>query len=179
VKGGNMHVVKGALKGIIFLVLIAVGAIWWDLHTSDSAEQQIGLVPVYPDTVESQQPDESAEQTGGADKTPESQESNGTSGPQDQPATEFAGYDEELQKYIVWEFVTRHAGEYLVAPRTAKWPSARKAVEGITCLGDEEFLVESYVDAQNRFGALVRTYFTCRVKVEGDTIMLTSLSFQE
>lgn len=60
----------------------------------------------------------------------------------------------------------------LKAPATAKFAS--KDASNIYKLGDNLYEVNSYVDAQNSFGALIRTSFTIVVKDEGETWQLIS-----
>ena len=60
--------------------------------------------------------------------------------------------------------------EMLKSPRTAKFPwgsdeAVIKLIEGTT------FEVSSYVDAENSFGAILRTNYTCLVTYTPDTSM--------
>jgi hypothetical protein len=50
----------------------------------------------------------------------------------------------------------------LKAPSTAKFPWYREAV--VTDLGGRRFRVSAYVDAQNNFGAQIRTRYICVLK---------------
>ncbi len=54
----------------------------------------------------------------------------------------------------------------LKCPRTAKWPwiSYKKVT---VHLGNGRYQISSYLDAQNSFGALVRTHFICVVQHTG------------
>ena len=52
----------------------------------------------------------------------------------------------------------------LKAPSTAKFPWFREVV--VDDLGAERYRVTAYVDAQNSFGAQIRTNYTCVVKGE-------------
>jgi hypothetical protein len=62
--------------------------------------------------------------------------------------------------------------ERLIAPTTAKFPGVRDA--DIWTLGKESgkyenaFHVESYVDSQNSFGAMIRSFYTCDVNYVGN-----------
>ena len=53
----------------------------------------------------------------------------------------------------------------LKAPRTAKFPSGGS--EGATHMGDGKYVVRSYVDAENSFGAMLRNHFVCTVQWTG------------
>jgi len=62
--------------------------------------------------------------------------------------------------------MTKHfVSEKLKAPSTAKFASENKSK--ISALGNETWQVVSYVDAQNSFGAMIRTHFTTKVKYIG------------
>lgn len=50
----------------------------------------------------------------------------------------------------------------LKAPSTAKFPSTSEA--SITYDSDGGFVISSYVDAQDSFGAMIRTRYVCRIK---------------
>lgn len=67
----------------------------------------------------------------------------------------------------------------LKSPRSARFPveSYRKTVED---LGRGRFRHRSYVDAQNSFGAILRTRFVCAVEDDGEGgIRLVRLDFDE
>jgi len=72
-----------------------------------------------------------------------------------------------VDKLGAWVAAQQFVLDRLKAPRTAKWPWA-STDELVTYLGNREYLINAYVDAQNSFGALIRTYFTCRVRDDGD-----------
>lgn len=61
----------------------------------------------------------------------------------------------------------------LKAPATAKFPWDSPAVID---LGNNEFLLRSYVDAQNGFGALIRSNYTCRVKVTNGSASIIAVN---
>ncbi|MHB8183365.1 MAG: hypothetical protein ACYDDN_06400 [Candidatus Desulforudaceae bacterium] len=64
----------------------------------------------------------------------------------------------------------------LKAPSTAKFPWTAQAVVD---LGDGEYKVSSYVDAENSFGAKIRTNYICTVKYVGeDKWRLLEFEFQ-
>ena len=62
--------------------------------------------------------------------------------------------------YACKEFIIRS----LKAPKTAEFP--RYQPSSVTYMGSNEYRVSIYVDAENSFGALIRSRFTCRVKKE-------------
>lgn len=72
--------------------------------------------------------------------------------------------------YVCKEFITRS----LKAPKTAEFP--RYQASNVSYMGSTEYNVSMYVDAENSFGALVRSYFICRVKKDGDQWRLIRLN---
>lgn len=65
----------------------------------------------------------------------------------------------------------------LKAPRTAKFPWS--ASEATTDLGGGRYQVVSYVDAQNAFGAMLRTNYSCTVQwAGGDRWQLEKLAME-
>ncbi len=58
--------------------------------------------------------------------------------------------------------------DYLKAPSTAKFPSLSEAA--IQHLGDTGFQIDSYVDAQNSFGAMLRSKWTVLFLYNGDYV---------
>jgi len=56
----------------------------------------------------------------------------------------------------------------LKCPSTAKFHGGYYNEE-TTILSDGSFRIQSYVDAQNGFGAMIRTYFVCVVKYVGNS----------
>ena len=66
----------------------------------------------------------------------------------------------------------------LKAPASAKFPSCNRA--SIHKVAESVYEVKSYVDAQNSFGAMVRTGYVCQVKYQGDHLWtLQNLAFGE
>lgn len=64
----------------------------------------------------------------------------------------------------VWAFTQMYVEGQLKSPKSADFPF--DGVRHITPLGNNRFKVDSYVDAQNAFGANVRTHFKCIVKIK-------------
>jgi hypothetical protein len=83
----------------------------------------------------------------------------------------------KIDKIGAWVMAKEFVLRRLKAPRTAKWPWYTDQL--VAYLGNREYLVSAYVDAQNSFGALIRTYFTCRVRDDGDRWTLLSISFSD
>jgi hypothetical protein len=70
--------------------------------------------------------------------------------------------------FAACEFVRKQ----LKAPRTAKFPtdglfSGHRAAEFVTSGRNHEYTVRAWVDAENSFGAMIRTEFVCRLRANG------------
>lgn len=77
-----------------------------------------------------------------------------------------------------WVICQQFLEDRLTAPATAEYPSGYS--QYTSSLGGGRFRVDAYVDAENGFGALVRTDFVCTVNYQGnDNGRLESLQFDE
>jgi hypothetical protein len=77
-----------------------------------------------------------------------------------------------------WVICQDFVEDRLTAPSTAEYPAGYS--QYTTSLGDRTFRVDAYVDAENSFGAMIRTDFTCTVRYQGsETWRLVSLEFDE
>jgi len=56
----------------------------------------------------------------------------------------------------------------LKAPSTAKFPRAIEWEGHTTQIDSRTFLINSWVDSQNSFGAMLRTKFSCKVQYKGN-----------
>ncbi|MEW6765581.1 MAG: hypothetical protein AB1344_07325 [Pseudomonadota bacterium] len=63
----------------------------------------------------------------------------------------------------------------LKSPSTADFPWG---FPNVIDLGGNEFMLVSYVDAQNGFGAMIRSNYSCRVKVENGKATITDVNIQ-
>lgn len=79
-------------------------------------------------------------------------------------------------EYSAFEACRRAVEVVLKAPASAKWPNHTQA--SIEATGDD-YTVVSHVDAQNGFGALVRSTFRCVVHhdTSAETWQTTALRF--
>lgn len=62
-----------------------------------------------------------------------------------------------------------HIKSMLKSPGSAKWPSLwgnDRPLNGVARLPDGTYMVTSFVDSQNGFGALVRTWFRVHIRVK-------------
>ena len=87
---------------------------------------------------------------------------------QDQPSRDILGAHTAAKT-----FVERR----LRSPSTAEFPWVR-AKEVVTYLGDQKYRVESYVDAENGFGSMVRSQYTAVIEDAGDRWKLHRLELR-
>jgi len=85
--------------------------------------------------------------------------------------------DNSIMAYIMMEdFVKRR----LKAPATADFPGVWEREGHVRYLGNQRYRIISWVDAQNSFGAKIRTYFVGEVRqASKDEWQLVSLRFVE
>lgn len=81
--------------------------------------------------------------------------------------------DNSMQAYVYCEDWVK---DRLKAPSTADFPTLPlKVVKE----GNDKYLVYSYVDAQNGFGAMIRTKFICETKCDSTSCSLIDLEFEK
>ena len=78
--------------------------------------------------------------------------------PTPEPPTTWRDYDSPALAYSVMKDFVK---QQLISPSTAKFPGFvfGGANEHVTPLGDHKFKIASYLDAQNAFGAMIRTNY--------------------
>jgi hypothetical protein len=80
---------------------------------------------------------------------------------------------------FAWVIAVRAVKERFKAPSTAKFPWSSHG-QYIKEIGDRTFVVKSYVDAENSFGAKIRSNFTVKVKrMYGDTYSILDVQIYE
>lgn len=63
-----------------------------------------------------------------------------------------------------WAYAQMFVEKQLVSPGTARFQPGAVVDGCVRHLGNDEYEVSAYVDAQNRFGCMVRQSFRCRVQ---------------
>lgn len=80
-------------------------------------------------------------------------------------------------KIMAWVMAQSFVEDRLKSPSTAKFP--QHSDETVVPLGNGQFLVSGYVDAQNSFGATVRSDFTCTLQQNGENWKLLDISMTQ
>jgi len=75
----------------------------------------------------------------------------------------------------IHSWAKRYVKNQLVSPSTARFPKYYDAK--IISEGDDIYEVYSYVDSENRFGAMTRLYYGCTIEVSPNGMSATVLSF--
>ena len=80
----------------------------------------------------------------------------------------------EGDKYEAWYYAQQFAKKELISPKSADFPSYHTDGVKVEIIGDDKFSVRGYVDAQNVFGAVVRSHFEAKISHEGKKWYLDS-----
>ena len=83
----------------------------------------------------------------------------------------------ESDPILAYTMVKELLPQYLKSPSTAEFPSMWDYKDHVTDLGEHRYKVVSYVDSQNGFGAMIRTYFSCIIVFEGESARIEDLAF--
>ncbi|MGJ1410435.1 hypothetical protein ACR78Z_12225 [Sphingobacterium thalpophilum] len=89
--------------------------------------------------------------------------------------------EEEIddKKYLSLQAVEGYVKAQLKSPKTAEFPPINEFIKHVHVIDDKTFLITSYVDSQNVFGALIRTNFICEVEIENGYSKLIDLRILE
>ncbi|NLT49270.1 MAG: hypothetical protein GXX92_12730 [Clostridiales bacterium] len=69
-------------------------------------------------------------------------------------------------QFVAYAMATEFVEQMLLAPTTADFPSFRS--EAVQQVNYDTWIVNSYVDSQNAFGAMIRTHYRAKVMFLGD-----------
>ena len=89
-------------------------------------------------------------------------------------ATREKRLEEDLMS--AWAMCQEFTEERLVSPSSANWPWDNRPYT--SHLGGKRYQVQTHVDSQNRFGAMLRTPVDCVVQKKGTSWTLESLSME-
>lgn len=82
----------------------------------------------------------------------------------------------ERNEVVAWTACQGWVKNRLRSPSTADFPSLYS--DKVTALSDSVYVVRAYVDAQNGFGATVRTNFVCMTATDGDSWRLREIAME-
>jgi len=90
-----------------------------------------------------------------------------------------ASSSEQTDRISAIRHAQRAIRDRLKSPATAEFPSTRDALNHVSLLGNHRYRITSYVDAQNSFGALIRSAYTATVRVDGARYRVESAELVE
>ena len=82
---------------------------------------------------------------------------------------------ENKRLLLAYTYAEDEVKKRLKSPRTAQFPGTSERVTHIKYISGDTYFIDSFVDSQNGFGALVRTHFYCKIEVGEDYYRLLDL----
>lgn len=108
---------------------------------------------------------------------PEPDPSRRSSAASDAPPKTWRDKDASTMAFVM---IQEHVKRRLRAPSTAEFPYVTADGVRVEHLGEQVYMIQAYVDAENAFGGTVRTYFVGTMEqVERNKWQLRSLEFVE
>ena len=96
-----------------------------------------------------------------------------------QEAAQKEGQARGAQRITALVMSQKFVRKRLKAPASADFPYITDSDVSVASLGDDRYTVSAYVDAQNSFGAKIRTHYVCVLRnTAGDTWVLETLTLQ-
>lgn len=87
--------------------------------------------------------------------------------------------NDSTNKFLAYNYAEKYVKQNLKSPTTAKFPGLHEKNSHIKELGNNKYEINSWVDSQNSFGAMVRTKFSCVIKINGNTVSCESINLNE
>jgi hypothetical protein len=87
-------------------------------------------------------------------------------------------WDSDAMKMEAYRVAKEYVAGRLKAPASADFPWIWDSDVGVIHHGKGKFEIAGYVDAQNAFGAKLRTYYVCELQQSGSSWKLISLSMK-
>ncbi len=81
----------------------------------------------------------------------------------------------ETNKMLAYNYAEHFVKQRLKSPSTAEFPGIFEKADHITELGNDEYLINSWVDSQNSFGAMIRSKFSCKIIFKDDKVRVENL----
>jgi len=83
----------------------------------------------------------------------------------------------EPSKFLAYNYAEDFIEQRLKSPSTAEFPGVSEKNGHITDLGGGEYQINSWVDSQNGFGAMIRSNWSCKIiiadgKVRAENIVI-------
>ena len=94
---------------------------------------------------------------------------------------QFSGNDKSVidsDPILAYNFAEDFIKDRLKAPSTAEFPGTFEKKKHVTDLGNGEYLIESWVDSQNGFGAMIRSRWSCKIIFLGENVRAEDLRIE-
>lgn len=83
---------------------------------------------------------------------------------------------ESIQKLLLaYNWSTDFVKKSLKSPSSASFAGLSEKPNHVKYIGNDTYLITSYVDSQNGFGAMIRSNYTCKIQFKGDKVVCTDL----
>ena len=92
--------------------------------------------------------------------------------------TDKGGSKSEYSPNLAYTYAEGYVEDRLKSPSSAEFPGIFERQDHIKKLNATTFEIDSWVDSQNGFGAVVRTRFRCKIKFTGDKPELMSMTIE-
>ena len=76
---------------------------------------------------------------------------------------------------LAYNYAEDFVKKQLRSPSTAEFAGLFEKRDHITKIGTREYRIQSYVDSQNGFGAMIRSNWSCTIKFQGDRVLCNDL----
>lgn len=78
-------------------------------------------------------------------------------------------------KMLAYNYTEGFVKQRLKSPSTAEFPGLFEKADHITELGNDEYRINSWVDSQNGFGAMIRSKFSCKIIFKDEKVRVENL----
>lgn len=84
---------------------------------------------------------------------------------------------DDTNKIYAYNCAARFVKKELKSPFSAVFPDTRQKVHDTECNYDNTYKIDSYVESQNSFGAIIKTNFSCTIRFDGESVYCEDLIF--
>ncbi|MEQ8475568.1 hypothetical protein [Fulvivirga sp.] len=84
-------------------------------------------------------------------------------------------YESNQNKLFAYNGAIEVIKERLISPSTAKFPSLQDRLKQITYIGKGKYSIDSWVDSQNSYGAIIRSRFSCVIEITEESMNLVEV----
>ena len=92
--------------------------------------------------------------------------------------SQFSGNDNnsvDSDPILAYNYAKEFVKDRLKSPSTAEFPGTYEKKNHVTDLGNGIYLINSWVDSQNGFGAIIRSHWSCRISFVGGKVQAENI----